>query len=110
VQMKCTSRDILREAHLGFPLEIKNYNDLRHPDPLTPCILVVVVVPNDINEWLTHSESDLTLRRCGYWISLRGEPDISNSVSVTVNIPRTQVLTPDSLRAMMVRINDGGVP
>ena len=110
VQLKCTAQNIMRETHLHFPLEVKNYNDLRHPDPLTPCILVVVTVPDDINEWVTHSETELSMRRCGYWHSLRGEPDTANTDTVTVRLSRAQTLTPEALRAIMRRVNDGGVP
>ena len=110
VQLKCSARDILRETHLHFPLEIKNYDDLRHPDPCVHCILVVVTVPMDIGEWIKHSEQELSMRRCGYWLSLRGEPDMINASSVTVRLPRSQPLTPDALRTIMQRINDGKTP
>lgn len=108
VQLKCTARDVLRETFLHFPLEIKNYNDLRHPDPLTPCVLIVVVVPDDVEQWLTHSETELSIRHCGYWISLCGAPENSNVATVTVKLPRNQMFTPEALRTIMRRINSEG--
>ncbi len=108
VQLKCTAQNIVRETHLHFPLEIKNYNDLRHPNPLTPCILIVVTVPDNIEEWIAHSEAELSLRRCGYWVSLCGEAEVSNNSKVTVRVPRIQMFTPQALQAMMRRINSEG--
>ncbi len=108
VQMKCTARDIVQPTHLHFPLEVKNYNDLRHPDPLTPCILIVVTVPDILDEWIAHSEAELSMRRCGYWISLCGEPETSNTSTITIPIPRIQTFTPQALKRMMQRINFEG--
>lgn len=110
VQLKCSAQELLRETHLHFPLEIKNYNDLRHPDPFTPCMLVVVAVPENVYEWTAQSETEMSMRRCGYWMSLRGAPDTTNTATVTVRLPRTQILTPESLRTIVRRINNGGVP
>lgn len=108
VQLKCTARNIVRETHLHFPLEIKNYDDLRHPAPITPCILVVVIVPDTIEDWIVHSENELAMRHCGYWTSLCGEPEIFNNSTVTVHVPRNQMFTPQALQAMMRRINNEG--
>ena len=43
------------------------------------------------------------LRRCGYWLSLAGWPGTANTSTVTVTIPRTQVLDTAQLRALMER-------
>lgn len=108
VQLKCSAQDIIRETHLHFPLEVKNYTDLRHPNPLTPCILIVVAVPDNLDERIAHSEAELSLWRCGYWVSLCGEPETTNTATVTVRLPRTQTLTLQALQAMMRRINTEG--
>ncbi|TMQ03035.1 MAG: DUF4365 domain-containing protein [Deltaproteobacteria bacterium] len=52
----------------------KNYDDLRHTDYVTPRILVVVFVPEQVADWTTHTEQELTMRYCAYWASLRGLP------------------------------------
>lgn len=58
LQLKCSSRDIIDESHVRYPLKLKNYNDLRI-NALVPRILVVVVVPEDITDWLQQSEEEL---------------------------------------------------
>lgn len=103
-QVKATARGILRDDHLAFPLPLKNYDDLRTTDLLVPRILVVVLMPAEEVEWLGQSEEQLCLRRCGYWRSLRGEPAVANTASVTVDLPRSNVFSVEGLRAIMARI------
>jgi len=110
LQLKCTSSDVQREDHLAYPLKLKNYEDLRLEDYLVSRILVVVLVPELISDWLTQTEDAIALRRCGYWVSLRGQPATANTGKVTVHMPRTQILSVDQLSAMMHRLAHGGLP
>jgi hypothetical protein len=105
-QAKATARDVLRVDHLAFPLPIKNYDDLR-ADVITPRLLVVVVLSDGEGDWLAHSEEELRLRRCGYWLSLAGQAEVPNTSSVTVRVPRTQVFDTEQLRAVMQRAEGG---
>ena len=107
VQLKCTAADILREHALRFPLSRKNYDDLR-ARTLVPRILLVVLVPTDISDWLLQSEDEMVVRRCGYWTNLSGAGATDNDSSVTVNVPRTQMFTPASLSELMRRIDQDG--
>src|SRR5438067_278382 len=91
MQLKCTSQDFVGQRTVDFPVPIKNYDDLRPTNFMVPRILVVVVVPDDPENWIVHSEEQMLLRHCGYWYSLRGLPATENVRSVTVNIPRMQV-------------------
>jgi hypothetical protein len=107
LQLKCTSDGgALHDEFIHFPLKVKNYGDLRNSG-LIPQALVVVLVPTKVEDWLTQTEEQLVLRRCGYWLSLLGEPAVDNTESVTVRIPRAQQFTPLALQDMMRRINDG---
>ena len=89
---------------------MKNYDDLRHVDYQSPRILVVVVVPEDVSSWLEQTDAQMVLRRCAYWLSLRGAEPSPNEHSVSVRIPRANVLGVESLRAMMTRIGQGAAP
>jgi hypothetical protein len=106
-QAKATSLDILRGAALRFRLSIKNYDDLRVENAMVPRLLIVVVLPAREEDWLVHTEEELRLRRSGYWLSLTGLPATSNRSTVTVTIPRAQVLDTTQLRALMDRANRG---
>jgi hypothetical protein len=109
LQVKCTSRtDIVHSDCIKYPLEVPAYNNLRFDDPVIPCFLVVVLVPECLDEWLIHSEKEVLLRHCGYWESLAGLPETNNTHNITVKVPRTNLLTPESLKGHMNRLGLGG--
>jgi hypothetical protein len=107
VQIKCTAQDIRHEDSLAFPLPLKNYDELRMGGLTVPRILVVVLVPGDPADWCAHSEAELALHHCGYWRSLEGEQEMGNTSTVTVRVPRSQVLSPSTLTAIMKRADTG---
>jgi hypothetical protein len=49
------------------------------------------------------------MKKCGYWMSLHGMPTSDNETTVTVSVPRSNVLTVEALCGMMSRVNEGGV-
>lgn len=113
VQLKCTASHAPGPEHLAFPLSMKNYDDLRDPEVHVPHVLVVVCVPNDVTDWLVHSEEQLALRRCGYWMSLRDLPPQASAAKdprVTVHLPRSQHFSVAQLQAIMSRVATGGLP
>ena len=108
LQLKCTSQDILDDDGIRFPLEIKNYNELRNINPDDdPLLLIIILVPEKVEDWLQQSETELCMKRCAYWMSLRGQPERNNQTTVTVYIPRTNVFTVDALRTLMQQIANG---
>lgn len=62
-------------------------------------------MPEDPERWLSCSEEALVLRRAGYWTALRGLPSSSNTSSVRVRLPRSQVFDVDNVRALLARIS-----
>jgi Domain of unknown function (DUF4365) len=110
MQLKCAARETPDEPEFGFSIKLKNYDDLRDPRVLVPRVLVVVLVPPDPIDWLVHSEAELVARRCGYWITLRGFPASINQTGQTVQMVRRQTFSVSSLRGIMERIENGGMP
>ncbi|BAZ11599.1 hypothetical protein NIES4071_34250 [Calothrix sp. NIES-4071] len=73
LQLKCTSQDLLDDDGIRFPLEIKNYNELRNTNPSDdPLLLIIILVPEKVEDWLQQSETELCLKRCAYWVSEAG--------------------------------------
>ena len=108
VQVKSTSTNVLSDKFIRYPLKIKNYNELRKEKTVAPRILVVVLIPDNIDEWVNQSEAELCMKRCGYWMSLRGQPETQNAESVTVYLPRQQLFTVNALKSLMQQIETGG--
>lgn len=107
-QLKATINLREVEGDYRFTLSMKNYDDLRRPT-LVPRILIVLHLPRDEPDWLTISPDELILRRCAYWASLRGLPDVPDQQTVTVTIPSPNLLTVTSLQEMMARARGGQV-
>ena len=106
-QAKATARDIVRDGHIHFPLPIDNYDDLRI-DVIIPRILIVFLMPKETTQWISQTDDELLLHRCAYWMSLKGEPESSNTSSVTVRVPLTNMFNTEQLTDMMQRINARG--
>ena len=109
LQLKCTSRDVLDADCIRYPLILKNYNDLRI-NCQVPRILVVVVVPENLADWIQQSEQEMLMKSCAYWVSLRGLLATRNIKSVTVELPRSNLFTVKAIESMMERISQGGFP
>lgn len=108
VQMKTTSTGDGGGDDIRYPLKMKNYKDLILTNVLAPRILVLVALPANMEEWLSLTAEQLVLRRCGYWVSLAGKPESANETSVTISVPRENLLTPEAVHWMMHKINEGG--
>jgi len=72
-------------------------------DPFVPQLLIVVLLPSNLSEWVFQTEESLCLKRCGYWLSLRGQPPVDNQTTITVEIPRQNIFNPDALKTIMER-------
>lgn len=108
LQLKCTARAIVKDNHVSFPLKRKNYDDLRSDDFMVPRILVVMQVPSNAKDWLTHSELCTTLHKGAWWASLRGAPSLPDKqASKSVSISRDQVFSPAVLKKLMAQAGQG---
>lgn len=64
-------------------------------------------MPEEVSDWLSQTEESLCLKRCGYWLSLRGQPAIDKKTNITVEIKRQNIFSPDALKTIMSRIAFG---
>ncbi len=105
VQLKSTIQvPVEHDGNYSYSIKTKNYNELRSIHTGAPQLLVVLFLPADADNWLSHSEECLITRRCAYWVSLRGATDIAQG-SKTVYVPKANVLSVESLRTLMTRFS-----
>ncbi len=100
VQLKATVKEpAIQDGKISFFLDsIALYNKLRSTTVSVPKILVVLFLPKEQPEWLKHSPDELCIRKCAYWVSLKGAHESTNQSGVTVYIPESQALSPEELR------------
>ena len=105
VQLKATSSPIRHADGLHFSLKRKNYDDLREERTLK-MILVVLELPDAPDQWLECGPQQLVMRRCAWWKSLLGSPEISTESRVII-IPESQRFDLDAMSVLMARIRQG---
>lgn len=106
VQIKATINPRFQRGAVTFDLKRRNYDLLRGPT-MVPRLLILVVLPPLETDWLSSTDKQLTIRRCGYWVSLADAPDRDNTSTVAVRIPTRNLLTARSLHVLMQRSRDG---
>lgn len=109
VQLKATINLRDEGTTFAYALKRRNYDLLREPAQ-TPRMLVVLHLPKERKKWLTISNEYLTLKNCAYWLNLVGMPATKNKASITVKIPKSNLLTDKELRRLMDHSRSGSLP
>jgi hypothetical protein len=101
IQLKATIQDLVEaDGRYSYSIPVAQYDKLRSVSAANQKLLVVFRLPADPSEWLKLGEDQLIMKRCAYWVSLRGAPDISGQKSTTVRVPRQNVFSPDAFRGI----------
>jgi hypothetical protein len=88
-----------------YDLDAKTYNKLirRHRRNTSPCFLVLLCLPPEVNDWVVISDEELFIRKCCYYYHINGDNEVtSNERTIRVRIPKTNVFTPEIIQ----KIND----
>jgi hypothetical protein len=103
LQLKAKPFADLPQGSIPFDLRRKNYDDLigRH---LVPKILVLLVMPEAREEWLSCTGESLVLRRSAFWMSLANHPPSTNDSQERLYLPRDQLFTPVTLTRLLGRV------
>lgn len=107
LQLKCTSQNLINGDVIKYPLSIKNYEELRGTSYICPRYLVVLLVPQNEQEWIVHHDEHMALHNQCYWISIKDYPSTTNTTSVVVDVPLNQRLTTDTLLKLMTDASNG---
>jgi hypothetical protein len=108
LQLKSTTRAEMRDSKLSYDLEVRAYDLLRQEPSNRPRLLVLLVLPEDESLWLTQSVDELIVRRCAFWMSLRGEPPTTNQTTVRITIPLANAFSVEALQRQMAEAGGAG--
>ncbi|WP_042389962.1 DUF4365 domain-containing protein [Streptacidiphilus melanogenes] len=111
VQLKCTYQIAPNPGgpSFGFTLDNEHLRKLAHPRVAVHKILVVMLVPREVDRWLLAQPDRLELRHCCYWVNLAGHP-VTGRRRTNVRIPTQQVFDDRALCAIMARVGAGERP
>lgn len=112
IQLKATIQAPADDGtHLSYFLSgTAQYDDLRATHYSIPRFLVVLFLPEQPEQWLSHTPEQLALKNCAYWVSLAGASGTENNSGVTVKIPKSQVLNAQTLKALCSRLSHRNIP
>lgn len=112
IQLKATIKQPSTvEDSLSYSLSgIARYDDLRSEALATPRILVVLFLPEEAENWIIHTEDALSLRKCAFWVSLRGAKPSENKTAQTIYLPKTQRFDVDGLTSLMAALSRNEIP
>ncbi len=99
-QVKTTAGVRTVGTELHYDLDVATYNLLCHPNQV-PRVLIVVTVPGSDPLAQVSAESTLMLR-AAYWTSWVGQPESTNTASMTVALPADNLLTIEEMRRMIL--------
>lgn len=89
---------------------VNRYDKLRLDSSPIVKILVVLFLPNNSEEWLKCSQDELILKHAAYWVCLHGAKASDNTTGQTIYIPKTNLITPESLRNLAIEIGQNKKP
>ncbi len=98
-QLKATTTWEESGQYILYDLDVDAYNKLVEWEG-NSCILIVLRLPQNQDEWLTLDENSLKLRNCCYWAHLTGAPSANRS-TVRISIPRNQLFSPEAVNTLL---------
>jgi Domain of unknown function (DUF4365) len=106
IQCKGTFNLSWKNDEASFPLPIRNYNLLRLPVQ-TPRLLVVLDLPKNSQDWMSIGPTELIMRKCAHWLSLRDAPECMNAVSKTILLSAKNRFDTEALKILMEQSRSG---
>lgn len=111
VQLKSTSATGANPENGSVSVRVKNdrFRLLSRSPVMVSRILVAMILPKDVEEWISADHDMFILRHCCYWINLEGRVPTGESETV-VSVPTTKIFDDKALCEIMERIGRGGKP
>ena len=106
-QLKSTTLASVTATEVIYDLGVRAYNNLRRSDDNNFRLLILLALPEEESEWLTCEPEQLILRRCAYWINLRGLPSTGSTASIRIRIPTANIFTTTSLLQLLEQSRQG---
>lgn len=100
-----TPQFIEKGNSLSFSLSIKNYNDLRI-ETINPRILIVTILPKNIEEWIEYDIDKIILFSSTYWISILGFEEKNDNKDVTIHIPKSNIFNKEQLDLLFKKLHE----
>jgi hypothetical protein len=101
VQVKSWSKPTGTDTVWRYRMRASHYNELADCHLYLPRYLFLVIVPSDADRYTSVADDALRLHHAGYWASFAGRSTVTSAQTVTVDVPRRNLLTTASLRSLI---------
>lgn len=108
-QLKASKNWTEQDGKVIYDLPVKNYNDLvdrATKRNATPFILVLLCLPDAVENWIEITAEHLLLRKFCFWHRLSG-PRTDNAVTKRIEIPSAQRLTAEAVSSLLEQVEKG---
>ena len=85
-----------KDDNIVYCLKVKNYRDLIRQSS-NKRFLALLVLPSDEDEWVVQNQESLLIKKCMYYISLKGMPNTNNSETINIKIPKDNIFDKEHL-------------
>jgi hypothetical protein len=100
LQLKCTQNPVVAGEDYVYNLDVKTYDKLRDNVRSSPSYLVLVKVPEDIGEWIEHSDIQLLMRCSGYYAAMIDRGPAPGRGTIAIHLPSSQLFCLAALDSM----------
>ncbi|HEX4206938.1 MAG TPA: DUF4365 domain-containing protein [Ktedonobacteraceae bacterium] len=97
-QIKASKVWTLRGDAITYDLEVKNYNDIINS---SICVLILMCLPPNSDEWLSQDEECLRLHKCCYYWRPSDLAETLNTRKKRISISKSQIFTVNVLTMLM---------
>ena len=73
-----------------------------------PSVLALLILPEIEEEWIGWTPDELMINGKMYWLSLRDQETSNNSASVTVKIPKNNILNNVTIEKLIEKVAEEG--
>jgi hypothetical protein len=84
-----------------YRMRAEHYNELAGDLFYLPRYLFLVIVPADAEQYTSVANDAMRLHHAGYWASFADQPQVVQARTITVDVPRHNLLTAASLRNLL---------
>jgi len=110
-QIKCVRKSKLNHRKRGifYSLKKKYYDPLTKSRPFNTILLIILVVPDNSNDWIIRDIDSVIVKHDCYWFCLGGKPFSSytnEDSKEQIELVQTALLTPTSFPELMQKIAD----
>lgn len=102
-QIKATTTTIIQNDSVVYDMDAEAFNNLASWEGTSPCLLLLMRLPQNFEDWFSLSEERLILQNCCYWYHIT-ETTTGNSSSKRIYVPRTQLFTPEAVTQWLDRV------